>query len=248
MRGPLYTMRKKFIYILIFLFSSLSFGQKTKTITEFKKEKDSLIKTRKTEFSKSGNLIKEVRFGGYDAISETFRNNVRIINYDNGHKVSEYNCEDFVAKDTCVIRSFSTYKFNPKTKIEKQTKYESDTLIRFIREVKRKNRMRISKTNSWEFVPFKEPEYEKALVLIDTSYFDKKNRLIKRVNYNSRIKEPYIEKYAYSKSKYTYQRIGTARDTTITFDYTKLQKKVDKRNLDYKFNSEDNYEYEIEYY
>jgi len=54
--------------------------------------------------------------------------------------------------------------------------------------------MTISKTNSWEFFPVKEPNYEKALVLIDTSYFDKKNRLTKRINYNSRAKKSFIEK------------------------------------------------------
>jgi hypothetical protein len=241
-------MQKNIIYILIFLSSSVSFGQKIKTITEFKKENDSLIKTRKTEFDKSSNLIKEVRFGGYDAISKTFRNKNRIIKYDSGQRISEYNCEDFVAKDTCVIRSFSTYEFNPKTRIEKQTKYETDTLIRFIREVKMENKMRISKTNSWEFIPVKEPDFEKALVLIDTSYFDKKNRLIKRVNYNSRAKKPYFEKYIYSKDKYTYQIIGTARDTIMTFNYMKLQKKVDKKKIDYKFNSVANYKYKIEYH
>ncbi|WP_111710382.1 hypothetical protein [Lutibacter citreus] len=241
-------MQKKITYILIFLISSVSFGQKIKTITEYKKESDSLIKTRKTEFDKSGNLTKEVRFGGYDGISKTFRNKNRIIKYNNGKRFSEYNCEDFVAKDTCVIRSFSTYEFDPKTKIEKQTKYETDSLIRFIREVKRQKRIRVSKTNSWEFIPVKEPDFEKALILTDTSYFDKKNRLIKRVNYNSRAKEPYIEKYVYSKDKYTYQTIGTARDTILSFEYTKLQQKIDKKSIDYKLNSTDIYEYEIEYH
>lgn len=84
-------MQKKIAYLLIFLFSTVSFGQKIKTITEFKKENDSLIKTRKTEFNKSGNLIKEVKYGGYDAISETFRNKNRIINYDDGQRIYEYN-------------------------------------------------------------------------------------------------------------------------------------------------------------
>ena len=68
----------------------MSFGQKIKTITEYKKESDSLVKTRKTEFDKTGNLTKEVRFGGYDGISKTFRNKNRIIKYHNGNKTSEY--------------------------------------------------------------------------------------------------------------------------------------------------------------
>jgi len=241
-------MRKKSIYILIFLFSSIIFGQNIKAITELKKENDSLVKVGKSEFDKFGNLTKEVKFGGYDAILKTFRNKNRILEYENGKRVAEYNCEDFVSKDTCVIRSFSTYEINQKTRVEKQTKYEADTLIRFIREVKKKNNMTISKTNSWEFFPVKEPNYEKALVLIDTSYFDKKNRLSKRINYNSRSKKSYIEKYKYSKNEYSYQTSGTARDTIITFDYTKLQKKVDKKNIDYQFKTDDKHEYKIEYY
>ena len=173
-------MQKNIIYILIFLFTSISFGQKIKTITEFRKESDSLIKTRKTEFNKFGNLTKEVRFGGYDAISKTFRNKIRIINYKNGKKISEYYCEDFVAKDTCVLRSFSTYEYNSKNKVEKQIKFEPDSLIRFIREIKTENKMKVSKTSSWEFNPIKEPDYDNALVLTDTSYFDKKNSQIIR--------------------------------------------------------------------
>ena len=241
-------MRKTIIYTLISLISSVSFGQKIKTITEFKSENDSLIKIRKTEFDKSEKLTKEVKFGGYDAISKTFRNKNRIVEYKNGHRVSEYNCEDFVSKDTCIIRSFSSYEFNIKTGVEKQTKYEADTLIRFIREVKKQKNMTITKTNSWEFFPVKEPNLEKALVLTDTAYFDKRNRLIKRINYSSNSNKPYIEKYQYLKDQYTYQTIGTARDTIITVDYSKLQKEADKKNLNYRFKTEDSYQYEIEYY
>lgn len=241
-------MLKNLINITIFLTSILSFSQNIKSIVEFKKVGDSLVKNRLSEFDKSGNLIQEVNFGKFDSRLNTHRNKIRTFEYANGQRVSEYFCENFVSKDTCVIREFSNFEFDKKTGIEKQIKYESDSLIRFIREMKKSKRSKSSKTYSWEFLPVKKPDFEKVLVLIDTSYFDKKNRLIKRVNYNSRVKEPYVEKYAYSKNKYTYQRIGTARDTLITFDYTKLQKKVDKRNLDYKFNSEDNYEYKIEYY
>ena len=241
-------MRKQILYTLIFLISSVSFGQRIKTIIEFKNENDSLIKIRKTVFDKSGKLTKEVKFGGYDPISKTFRNKNRIVKYKDGHRVSEYNCEDFVSKDTCIIRSFSSYEFNRKTGVEKQTKYEADTLIRFIREVKKQKNMTITKTNSWEFFPVKEPNLEKALVLTDTSYFDKSNRLTKRINYSSKASKPYIEKYKYLKDQYTYQTIGTARDTIITTDYIKLQKVADKKNIDYRFETKDSYQYKIEYY
>jgi hypothetical protein len=244
----LYTMQNKIIYILILLFSSTSFGQEIKTITEFTKENDSLIKLRMTEFNKAGDITKEINFGGYDPISETFRNNKRTIEYKDGIRISELNCEDFVSKDTCVVRSFSTYKFNPKTGIEKQTKFEADSLIRFIREIEKKEKITISKTNTWEFFPVKEPNYENALTLIDTAFFDKKNRMIKRVVYNSRMEKPIIQKYNYSENKYSYQIIGTPRDTILTYDYIELQKKIDEINIEYKFNTADNYKYEIEYY
>lgn len=241
-------MKRNIIFTIIFLITSISFGQKIKTITEWKKEEDSLVKTRITEFNKSGDLTKEIKYGGYDAISGTYRNKNRYIKYKNGKRVSEYYCEDFVSKDTCVVRSIATYEFNSETGVEKETKYEADSLIRFIREIKKEKQVTISKTHSWEFVPVKKPDYEKALVLTDTSYFDKMNRIIKRVNYNSRSEKPFVEKYKYSKNKYSYQIIGASKDTTMIFDYSKEQKKIDKQDIKYRFEADDKYRYEIEYY
>lgn len=241
-------MQKNIIYILTLLISSAIYGQKIKTITEFRKDKDSLIKNRKTEFNKNGNLIKEVRFGGFDPVIKTFRNNIRIVKYDNKKKVSEYHCEDFVAKDTCVMRSFTIYEYDLKNNIERQIKYEPDSLIRFIRDIKMRGNMRITKTSTWEFSPVKEPNFETALILTDTSYFDEKKRLIKQINYNSKMRKPYIKKYTYSENKYTLQTIGTFRDTVLTFEYNKSQQKFNNQNIDYTFNSSDNYEYEFKYY
>lgn len=226
----------------------MSYSQNIKSITEFKKVGDSLTKNRLTEFDKSGNLIREVDYGRYDSRLKTFRNKIRTFKYKNGQRISEYFCEDFVAKDTCVLRSFSTFEFDKDSGIEKQTKYESDSLIRFIKQTKKQKRVKTSKTHSWEFMPVEEPNYEKALVLTDTIFFDKKNRKIKRVSYNSREKKPVIELYDYSKKAYTYQTKGTYRDTILTFNYSKLQKLADKKSLDYIFQNEEQFEYEIEYY
>ena len=241
-------MQRNIIFILIILTSYLSFSQNIKTITEFKKQGDSLVKNRLTEFDNKGNLVNEVNYGSFDSISNTFRNKIRTFEYNNGQRVSEYFCEDFVSKDTCVLRSFSTYEFNKKTGIEKQTKFESDSLIRFIRELKKSKRMKSSKTYSWEFIPVEKPDFEKALVLIDTTFYDKKNREIKRVSYNSRQKNPVIQLYKYLGKNYTYQTIGTYRDTTLTFQYNKLQKLADKKLLNYIFQNSENYKYNIEYY
>tara|TARA_R110000868_G_scaffold257955_2_gene515207 strand:+ start:1024 stop:1749 length:726 start_codon:yes stop_codon:yes gene_type:complete len=241
-------MQKKITYISILLFSILSFGQKIKTITEFKNEKDSLIKVRKTTFDLSGNLLKEVTFGGFDAILKTNRNYNQFIEYNDGQKTVEYNCEEFVSKDTCVLRSFSTYKFNPKTGIETQTKYESDSLIRFIKEMKKEKNIRITKTYSWDFVPVKVPDYEQATVITDTTYFDKKNRIIKRVSFSSSFEKPLVEKYKYSKEGYSHQIIGDIKDKTFTILFSPTQKIIDKNNLNFRYESNAIYKYEIEYY
>lgn len=241
-------MLRNLIYITIFLTSILSFSQNIKSISEFKKVGDSLVKNRLSEFDKSGNLVREVNYGRFDSRLKTFRNKIRTFEYKNGQRVSEYFCENFVSKDTCVIRAFSTFEFDKKTGIEKQTKYESDSLIRFIRETNKSKRMKSSKTYSWEFIPVEKPDFEKALVLIDTIFYDKKKRKIKRIGYNSREKKPVIELYKYSGKNYTYQTIGRYRDTTLTFKYNKLQKLTDKKSMSYIFRNSVNYKYEIEYY
>ncbi|QXP68515.1 hypothetical protein [Polaribacter sp. AHE13PA] len=241
-------MLKNLIYITIFFTSFLSFSQNIKSIAEFKKVGDSLIKNRLSEFDQSGNLVREVNYGRFDSRLKTYRNKITTFELKNGQRVSEYFCEDFVAKDTCVLRSFSTFEFDKKNGIEKQTKFESDSLIRFIRETKKSKRIKSSKTYSWEFIPVEKPDFEKALVLIDTIFYDKKQRKIKRVSYNSRKKKPVVELYKYSDKNYTYQTIGTFRDTTLTFQYNKLQKLADKKSLNYIFQNSENFKYEIEYY
>jgi len=241
-------MLRNIIYITIFLTSILSFSQNIKSISEFKKVGDSLVNNRLSEFDKSGNLVREVNYGKFDSRLKTFRNKIRTFEFINGQRVSEYFCENFVSKDTCVIRAFSTYEFDKKSGIEKQIKYESDSLIRFIRETKKSKRIKSSKTYSWEFIPVEKPDFEKALVLVDTIFYDKKKRKTKRVSYNSRKEKPVVELYKYSDKNYTYQTIGTYRDTTLTFQYNELQKLADKKSLDYIFQNSENYKYEIEYY
>ncbi|QXP59709.1 hypothetical protein [Olleya sp. HaHaR_3_96] len=226
----------------------MSFSQNIKSIIEFKKAGDSLTKNRLTEFDKSGNLVREVRYEKYDSRSKTLRNKIRTLEYKNEQRISELFCEYFVAKDTCILRSFSTFVFDKESGIEKEIKFESDSLIRFIREIKRQKRIKSSKTYSWEFMPVEKPNYEKAMVFIDTTFYDEMNRKIKRVSYNNRAENPVIELYDYSKKSYTYQTKGTSRDTILTFDYSNLQKLTDKKSLDYISQNKEQYKYEIEYY
>jgi hypothetical protein len=135
---------------------------------------------RETTFDLSGNLLKEVTFGGFDAILKQ-RDYNQFVEYKDGQTV-EYNCEEFVSKDTLYL-IISTYKFNPKQGIETQTKYESDSLIRFIKEIKKEKNIRRRKFLGFSFPS--NPNYEEATVITDTTYFDKKNRIIKRVSFSS---------------------------------------------------------------
>jgi hypothetical protein len=235
-------------HILIFLVPFLSFCQNIKSITEFRKEKDTLIKTRNSVFDKSGNLTLEIIYGNYDKRLETYRNNYKIILYEKEIKKNETSCEYFVKQDTCVLRSFKNFDYNLKTKTETITMFESDSLIRFIQHRKKEKRIEFVKTFSWEMFPIKNPDFENAIVLIDTIFYDKKGRKIKHLHYNSNLKKPFIETHKYSNKKYSYQTIGTAKDTIQIMQYTKLQKIIDKKKLDYTFNDSKKYNYEIEYY
>jgi hypothetical protein len=67
---------------------------------------------RETTFDLSGNLLKEVTFGGFDAILKQREIIISLSNIGWTRTV-EYNCEEFVSKDTCVLRSFQL-TFNPK--------------------------------------------------------------------------------------------------------------------------------------
>lgn len=241
-------MQKKIIYISVLLFSILNFGQKIKTITEFNNEKDSILKMRETSFDKSGNLIKEIIFGAFDEVLETYRNYKRVVEYKNGQRTFEYNCEGFVSQDTCVISSFSTYKFNPITKIETETKYESDSLIRFIREIKKEKRITISKTNSWEFFPVKIPDYTNSTIFTDTTYFDNENRIIKRVSFSDKFEKTSTENYKYSKKGYSHQFIWNANEKTINLVYSIMQKEIDDNHLNFRYETDEKCKYEIEYY
>ena len=234
-------MLRNLIYILIFLTSILSFSQNIKSITEFKKQGDSLVKNRLTEFNKNGNIIKEIRFGKRS-------NRIITTEFQNEQRVSELSCDYFKKKDTCVIRSYSTFELNPKTKIEKETFFESDSTIRFIREFRREKNIGYEKIHSWEFKPTKNPDLERAAIMTDTIFYDRKNREIKHLNYSSFYKKKVIEIIKYSKNKYTKQIIGTEKDTIFEYQINKLQAISYKNKIDYNFKSDENYNYEIEYW
>jgi hypothetical protein len=234
-------MLLKTVLIAFILSSSIIYSQKIKSITEYKKQGDSLIKKRMSEFDLKHNKTKEINFN-------TRSNQITTTEFINNKKVLEKHCDYFVKEDTCVIRSFSTYKSNQTDKTERQTCYEEDSLVRFIRDKKKEKKIEILKTYSWEFFPLKKPDFEKALVLTDTIIYDRKNKIKKKSHYSQDFNEPILETYKYSKKGYTCKLSGTENDTMILYKYNKHQKFVTRKKIEYTFNSSNDFEYVFEYY
>ncbi len=239
-------MRK--ITLIFILISTISYSQKIKRITEYKIQEDSTIKVRESFFDKKRNLIKEIEFGNYDIISKSHRNKQFIYNYNNNRKESYINCEYFVERDTCVIRSFSKYEFDKKTNTEKETMYEPDSLIRFIRISILKNKKETRITYIWDWIPVEKPDYKSAFVIKDTVFYDRYDRPLKKISYSKLSKKPKTEIFTYNKNGYKYELTGTEKDTVLNVKYTKIQKLIIKKRVKYNTNSSKDYKYSIEYY
>jgi len=242
-------MLKKLISLLIILNSLLSFSQKTKAITEFRKETDTIIKVRKSYFNKKGQLTKEVRFGSYDMISKTFRNRIKNITYYKNRKKLETNCEYFISSDTCITLPFSKYNYDKKKKTEQRIFYDSDSLIISITETKELKNKKYITIYAWDFDPVKEPNYKTAFVIKDTLILDKKGRTLENYSYRKNSKKPVIiEEYSYRKDGFTLQKESYGKKTKSEIKYSKQQIWANKRNLEYDFSNDENYYYEIESY
>jgi len=230
--------------LTIILTFGILFGcsPKIKSILEYRKIGNEFVLSKLTEFDENGNRILS------KGIGNSRSNRITTIQYKNNRKIFEKSCDYFKKQDTCVIRDFSKFEFDKKTGIEKQTLFEPDSAVRFIREIKRLKSMEIKKGYTWEFSPTKTPKVENALILTDTTYFDKKSRKTKVIHHSSSFKKPWIEIFKYSKNEYTKQTIGTAGDTILKFKISDLQKMANKKKLDYKFYSLENYKYEIKNY
>jgi hypothetical protein len=234
-------MINKTLLILFFFSSFIIYPQRIKSIIEYKKQGDSLIKNRISEFDLNKNKTREIIFNNRS-------NRITTTEFINNKKTLETQCDYFTKQDTCVLRSFSTFNTNKIDGTERQTCYEEDSLVRFIRDKKRKNKLEILKTYSWEFFPLKNPDFKNALVQTDTIVYDRKNRITKRIHYSQNQKEPILETYNYSKKGYGYKLSGTKNDTIIIYTYNKHQKFANRKKLDYTFNNSNNFEYVFEYY
>ena len=234
-------MRKISLQILI-LIIIIGCSPKIKSITEYKKNEDKLSKNRIAEFDKNGNKFLERNFGNQRS------NRIVRIEYKNGKKIKETNCDYFQKQDTCVIRQFSVYEYKPKENLKIQTMYEADSAVRFIRKFYKKGNLEVIKTSSWEMFPTKDPDPEKAMKLTDSVFYDSKGREIKRLHYNEDFEKPWIEKYKYSNKGYTKEISGTRMDTTRFYNYSEFDKMTQKKEIDFEFKDTTNYKYEFKYY
>jgi len=234
-------MLKKTLLITFILSSLIIYSQRIKSITEYKKQGDSLIKNRISEFDLNKNKTKEINFN-------TRSNRITSTEFIDNKKILETNCDYFAKEDTCVMRSFSKFNTNKVDKTERQTCYEEDSLVRFIRDKKKEKKIEIIKTYSWEFFPLKNPDFEKAVVLTDTVTYDRKKRILKRIQYNQDFNDPIFETYKYSKKGYTYKLTGTKNDTIIIYKYNKHQKFANRKKIEYTFNNSNDFEYVFEFH
>jgi len=245
---------RKLIIILTF---GLLFGcsPKIKTILEYRKNGNEFVLNKLTEFDKNGNKVLSKGYGNERMTTVQYKNNRRAFNiittfqYKNNRRIFERSCDYIAKQDTCIIRDFSKFQFDKKTEIEKKTLFKPDSTVQFIQETKRLKDLEIKKGYIWTFSRTKSPKTENApTTWTDTTYFDKKGRKTKIIHHSSSFKKPWFDIFKYSKNEYTKQTIRFGKDTILKFKISDLQKLTDKKNLDYKFYSLDNYKYEIKNY
>lgn len=233
---------KKIIILLIFLTVLLGCSSKIKSITEFSNQDDIISKNRIAEFDKEGNKLLEQNFGNPRS------NRITKSDYKNGLKVVEIDCDYFQKEDTCVVRQFSKFDYDVNNRLIVETKFEEDSAIGYIRNHINFKDLKVVKTMSWEMFPVITPNYDEAIVLIDTIYYDKLKREIKRVHHNPDFDQPWIEIFRYSKNGYSKEYKGSSKDTIEYFKYGKLQKKGIKNKINFDFGDMKKNKYKFEYY
>lgn len=233
---------RKFLLQTLILTVIIGCSPKIKSITEYAKKDDGLYKNKVVDFDKKGNKILVRNFGNKRS------NRIIRMEYMDGKKIKETACDYFEEQDTCVVRQFSVYDYNPNENLKIQTMYESDSAVRFIRKYYKEGNLEVIKTNTWEMFPTKDPNPEKAMKLTDSVFYDSKGREIKRLHYNESFDKPWMEKYNYSDNGYTKEIIGTRMDTIRFYKYSELDKLARKKRIDFEFRDTTNYQYKIDYY
>lgn len=240
---PKIQVMKKNIILLISISVLLGCSSKIKSITEFSNQDGILSKNRIAEFDKEGNKLLEQNFG-----NPRF-NRIIKSEYRNGMKVLETDCDYFEKEDTCVVRQFSKFDYDVNNRLIAETKFEEDSAIRFIRSHINLKNMKVLKTMSWEMFPVATTNYDEAIILIDTIYYDKLGRKTKIISGSPDFKEPFIEIYRYTKNGYTKKLKRTHNNDTVFFyGYNKLQKKAIKNKINFDFGDMKRNKYKFDYY
>ena len=227
------------ITFLSIFFIIIGCSSKIKTITAYEKINNELVKINFTEFNNNGNEIKQIRFG-------KLHDKVRSITYHNNLKKSMLNSFCFINNE-CDIQSFSNFTYEGNDSFEKRTMYVKDSLVWRIEEKRINKNFEVIKSYNWDVEATKIPNYEDAHVILDTLFYDDKNRLIKQVSYSKAHKLPILDVYTYSKTGYKHQTINTLFDSIYDYKYSKEQKIIAKRLPRYEFYFKELI-YKIEYY
>ena len=241
-------MQKKFIFILSLLVSQLAFTQQIESIIEYVSREDSLVKNRATFFNQSGQVVSDSLKWFSDPVKKLLIYKVQEAKYNGDNKISEINYDWYVVKDTNVIRSFSTFQFDSISNKETQICFESDTLIRFVKEVTFEKNLKTTRTKSWEFNPVAQINDKPDLVLVDSIFFDNSNKPIKHLITNSEL-DGNIERHISYKNDSVYIRLKAGSFERMSImSYSKSQKIIDSLKMDYKFKTKPRYKYKFTYY
>lgn len=225
-------------FCILILISSCS--SSIKTVTAYEDVNGVLEKKTETEFDKKGNELKEIKYGKtYDKIKAT--------TYYKNSRVSVLNCDFQKDVNRCIANSFSKFTYDAKKKTETETMYVKDSLVWRIEEKRELNNLEIIKTYNWDIEATKIPNYDEAFVTLDSLFYDKKSRLIRKVSHN-KIRKPFEDIYTYTKNGYSYQIKGTRMDTIYNYKYSKEQKIIVNQIPRFEFYYPKQLVYKIEYY
>jgi len=95
---------RNFLLQILILTIITGCSPKIKSITEYKKNNDKLLINKIAEFDINGNKYFERNFGNQRS------NRIVRIEYKDGRKYKETDCDYFEKQDTCVVRQFSVYE------------------------------------------------------------------------------------------------------------------------------------------
>lgn len=247
--------RKSRFSVITFLLLGIIPGlaqREIKAIIEYDVTGDSLVKTRSTYFDRRGNVITDTTDFLFDPINNSQIYRITKNTYEQGRKSIELIYDCYVNKDTNVVRSFSRFNYDEKTGAEIQRCYESDSLLRFVRTIKREKGIITQKTESWEFNPVDKENEMPDITLSDTIYIDEFSRPWKIISNRYRgnaIKGSPV----YRTMRYTSDSIYIKLETetyqkSYVSKYPKLQQRLDSIGIKYTIEKNDKYKYEILYF